>query len=431
MNVHLLLSNVRCVKLMMVMLLIMGNYFGFFLTIFYVCGIRLTWHRLRVSFFINASIGLVANLLPHYDWLFPIITIVASIRYFWRLTKDIWVIFHVVVISLCIMITQYAVMVLAFHYELSIVWHVMFILFLMSPFLLLYRYFIAHFMHVHVSAKAVTIFIITVIVALCFFYTIFFLLEDTSYIRATSQQLVIVVLSFTIFLMVSIGSLYVVLTRQQMVYERVIYEQFAQYIQHVEQVNSKLESLQHDYHNIFLTMQQYMIKGDLKSLTQFYQQHIATLEQEMWRQQHTIQQISHVKIPAIKGLLAMKLQQEANITIEISEEITNFYMDVIDVARIFGIFIDNALQANSEEGNIHISFLLLPNEMICTFKNNAEEMINIPEIFHKGITTKENGKGLGLANVQQILTKYPHVQLLTYMERQQFVQQLMIRREEA
>jgi len=76
----------------------------------------------------------------------------------------------------------------------------------------------------------------------------------------------------------------------------------------------------------------------------------------------------------------------------------------IDICKIIGVFIDNAIEEvkKLKTKNIEISLYLEDDKLNIKVSNNYKDKINIDKIFDAGYTTKGKGHGFGLALVKKI-----------------------------
>ena len=93
-------------------------------------------------------------------------------------------------------------------------------------------------------------------------------------------------------------------------------------------------------------------------------------------------------------------------------------MPVYDFSRMFGIFLDNAIEASalSKEKIVKILFRDSSNSnvQIIQIENSYQNKnVNTKNIFEKGVTEKENHLGMGLWEVNKILKRNNNVNLLT------------------
>ena len=97
---------------------------------------------------------------------------------------------------------------------------------------------------------------------------------------------------------------------------------------------------------------------------------------------------------AIKGLVTTKIlqAQEKNIpiSIEVPELIDRIEMNTVDLSRIIGIIIDNAIEASEEleDTLIRIAFINVETSVMFIMNKCKEDMPKIHELFQDSFSTK-------------------------------------------
>lgn len=117
------------------------------------------------------------------------------------------------------------------------------------------------------------------------------------------------------------------------------------------------------------------------------------------------------------------------VNIEIPDTIDTIAIDIIDLTRVIGIFLDNAIEVSAmmNDPQINIAFISRNTEIIIVFENRImEDNLVISRLFQEHYSTKGNERGLGLSNVKAILSNYPNVSLNTYIENHWFVHEVII-----
>lgn len=149
--------------------------------------------------------------------------------------------------------------------------------------------------------------------------------------------------------------------------------------------------------------------------------------------------LANLKITGIKGLILTKtLQAEKegiSVHIEIPDEIEELSMNVIDISRILGIFLDNAIEANIEnnenkEIDIAIFHSMSGSTLIIIENTISDNSIMINQIFDEGYSTKGKNRGTGLSTVKSILKNYPNVMLNTDVNNGVFTQIIEVTKSE-
>ena len=120
--------------------------------------------------------------------------------------------------------------------------------------------------------------------------------------------------------------------------------------------------------------------------------------------------------PAINALLAAKMAEaeakEIEFLIEVKSDLKDLNIEDWELCKVLSNLIDNAVKAledsENEEKEIRINITETPTHYIFSVEDNGPE---IPEslresIFKKGFTTKkEDGHGMGLSIVSEIVSK--------------------------
>lgn len=212
-------------------------------------------------------------------------------------------------------------------------------------------------------------------------------------------------------------------------------EQFADYMHSMELINHEMQKFRHDHANILFTMQGYIELDDFEGLKKYFKKHIFTAEEDTLKRNEQLANISKLHITGIKGLILTKtLQAEKEgilVDLEIADEIDDIKMNIIDFARILGIFFDNAIEANAHIDSpkeIGIAFFKSTSDSLMIIIENTmvDEPVNIEQLFTEHFSTKGENRGKGLSTVKSILNNYPNVTLNTNVENGLFTQMIVI-----
>lgn len=105
-------------------------------------------------------------------------------------------------------------------------------------------------------------------------------------------------------------------------------------------------------------------------------------------------------------------------------------MDIIDLSRIVGILIDNAIEASIDSSNPFVNLAIIKTDQNSTliiiensFKDSA---LDINKLYNKRYSTKKGHRGYGLENIIEILNSYSNVLLNTSIEKDIFIQEIEI-----
>lgn len=138
------------------------------------------------------------------------------------------------------------------------------------------------------------------------------------------------------------------------------YDKLQEYTNQIENMYSSLRSFKHDYSNIMLSMSGYLESNDIEGLKTYFDREILPLSKDISKNTAHINQLMNIKITELKSIISSKLlyaiDLNINVNIEVADEITALPMDTLDLSRVIGIFLDNAIEAALETDSPSISF---------------------------------------------------------------------------
>ncbi|MCM1499559.1 MAG: GHKL domain-containing protein [Clostridium sp.] len=221
--------------------------------------------------------------------------------------------------------------------------------------------------------------------------------------------------------------------KMEMAMRQDAYDQLQDYTNQIENMYSSLRSFKHDYHNIMLTLSGYIEAEDISGLKRYFDKEIIPLNKRLSTNTANLNQLINIKDTEIKSLISAKLlyalELNIAINIEVTEEVSNIPMDTVDLARVLGIFLDNAIEASLETKKPAIQFAIinLESEYIFIVCNSFLDS-GIPYAAFKkpAISTKGSNRGIGLYNAHEILSKYTYILWDTEVADSQFIQRLRI-----
>ena len=133
----------------------------------------------------------------------------------------------------------------------------------------------------------------------------------------------------------------------------------------------------------------------------------------------------------MKSVVSAKLIEAQNrgidVSVEIAEPIGTPQIDLVDFITILSVFLDNAIEAavNAEAPRMCFTYFQEnENKILVIYNTTADYKIHTKNIFQYGVSSKGEGRGIGLSNVKQILSKYPRVTLETKSINHEFTHEL-------
>lgn len=210
-------------------------------------------------------------------------------------------------------------------------------------------------------------------------------------------------------------------------------ETYYEYTLQIESINNEMRKFRHDYVNILTTMSEYIRENDMDGLKTYFNDNIVPMKDNLQMNSIKINGTDNLKVRAIKGLVTTKIlqAQEKNIpiSIEVPELIDHIEMNTVDLSRIIGIIIDNAIEASEEleDALIRIAFINVETSvMFIVMNKRKEDMPKIHELFQDSFSTKGDNRGLGLTTLKDITDTTENVLLDTTIENGYFVQKVEI-----
>lgn len=213
------------------------------------------------------------------------------------------------------------------------------------------------------------------------------------------------------------------------------YLQLKDYTNMIENMYSDLRSFRHDYLNILSTLETYIEKQDINGLKNFYYNELLPESNIIISKDISLSLLSHIKISPLKALLSSKLStahsQGINVSIELIDDIEHINMSTIDLCRITGILLDNAIEASILCDNkfIHFAMIKTDTDIILNISNSClSSTPPIHKLYEKNFSTKGESRGIGLNNIKDIINKrYDNVLFNTAIDDCIFKQELIIK----
>lgn len=215
--------------------------------------------------------------------------------------------------------------------------------------------------------------------------------------------------------------------------KQINFEVLQNYTTKIEGMYSDMRAFKHDYANIISSMIGYIDEEDMAGLKKHFYENILPLNKKIGKNDSEIGRLSQIKVPEVKGLLSLKLirAQEMGIEvfIDIKEPIEQISMNIIDLTRVLGILLDNAIEASEEcvLPKIEIGFIKDNQSLIIVICNRYKgDIPSVDKLYKKGYSTKGANRGIGLTSLREIINKYESIYLDTLIENGEFTQTIII-----
>lgn len=212
-------------------------------------------------------------------------------------------------------------------------------------------------------------------------------------------------------------------------------EQQKKYILALEKNNNEIRKFKHDFNNIILGLDGYINNDDFnkEKLKKYFNSTIMTFNNNIELNDIVIAKLNSIKVSSLKSLITNKvlIAQNNNIDIDINiqGEITDFYTDEMQLSRILGVLLDNAIEASlelTENKKIEMNIIQINKTTDIQISNTFNNTGTPLEDFNKeGFSTKGTNRGLGLSSAHEIANKL-NMLLNTEIDGNTFIQILTI-----
>ena len=206
-----------------------------------------------------------------------------------------------------------------------------------------------------------------------------------------------------------------------------------EYTKHVEEMYEELRAFRHDYVNILASLSGYIENDDMPGLRKYFEENIMPTNERMNQGKYRLQKLSKLKDSAIKGLISNKIiyamNQGIDVFVDLIDEIKDISVNTIDLCRVLGIYMDNAIEAAKECVDKEIKFNVVKEENSVTFvlmNSFVNHGLSLTDMEKQNVSSKGEGRGLGLNNVNEILSRYDNVNKVTEIKDNYFIQTLVI-----
>ncbi len=279
-----------------------------------------------------------------------------------------------------------------------------------------------------ISTRTKTLFLINFAIAIIIIGIQFYLL----YFYSTSIPAIILVFSILMLISYLCISLYSLYKTAKLQATKKDLEEAQLYNKTLTILHDNIRAFKHDFNNIVQAIGGYISTEDLPGLKKFYSELLADCQNS---NNLNVLNPEVINDPAIYSLITSKyhkaLSLGINVKLEIFLDLTTLNMKIYEFTRIFGILLDNAIEATSECENKEIIICIKKedskNRQLAIVKNTYKNKdIDTEKIYEKGYSTKPNNTGLGLWKVRQILKTNTNLNLYTSKTNDYFSQQLEI-----
>ena len=186
------------------------------------------------------------------------------------------------------------------------------------------------------------------------------------------------------------------------------------YLKNSAELIEKYNSTVHKYKNNLIAIKGYL-KTDEKKANSYIDDLLETYE---FKKYGWFNKINNIKFDVLRYLIYYKLSKaennNLNIVVDVSKDLTKYENDILSIKEsnilldIVGELFDNAIYASKESKDKEINIIINEEDNNIKFilSNTYKGKIDLSLINKNGYTTKGNGHGVGLYDIDKIIKKY-------------------------
>lgn len=205
------------------------------------------------------------------------------------------------------------------------------------------------------------------------------------------------------------------------------------YYQGLTESLTAMGEMRHDIKNIFFTMGNFVNRSDDQEMKTFFWDKIYRYSLDTIRQSELLSTLYQIPNESLQAFLYLKCSQIQTQKIPIQLEVQLMHekyqvgMDVIDMTRILGILLDNAMEEAQQAQDGYVEIKITATEAGCSYiiRNPVTEQTRTNGV-HLGVTTKGHGHGQGLLIVRKLLEQYDYVALSSLLLDGEYTQSLSV-----
>ena len=233
--------------------------------------------------------------------------------------------------------------------------------------------------------------------------------------RVTAVIQVPLILAFFIMMLMMVWQMFFFISsytkKQETDYQAKQNIQLNEYMKSVEKQYLELRKFKHDYKNVMLSLRDSLASGSSLEQTEYIKELIAQKAVDTSLDSGKIVRIQHIGNETLRGLIVQKFfdaqAKGIELGIELDQDEFSIKHNLVDVVRIVGNLLDNAIDAtqSTHDKEIVCAFNSLNGTKEISVRNPTHGKIDANKMFELGVSTKGGQRGFGLSNVQQLVDK--------------------------
>lgn len=260
-----------------------------------------------------------------------------------------------------------------------------------------------------------------------------FVIDDYSILNTIY---VLALMAYFVFLLTAMFTLTDKFQKEaELTHQKEMTDNLQTYTTNVEEMVAGMKKFKHDHKNLLLGFSEHLKNHDIANAQKYYEDYMECFIESTADVNSALNDLVRLNIPELKSLLMFKflraMQQGVDVYVEIVKPIENVAPDnVLDLCRISGVLVDNAIEASLDAEKPTVRFLAYIDGTMVTlvFSNTcaADSVPQLDKLFDDGFSTKGDGRGHGLHTIIEIINDNEIFSIGTGTKNEFFEQELNI-----
>ncbi|WP_369900780.1 GHKL domain-containing protein [Bacillus manliponensis] len=214
------------------------------------------------------------------------------------------------------------------------------------------------------------------------------------------------------------------------------YDNLKKYTSEIEIQYQDMRKFRHDYQNILISIEMFILEKDLQGLKNYYEEVLRPTSKYLDENNFKLENLSKIKVKELKSIFASKLMRAQELGInakfEANAEIVKIPIDSFALITSVGILLDNAIEElqDIKDGELLTGVITDGESISIIIQNTCRD--DVPKLYllkQAGFSTKGENRGLGLNNLYELLSPLENVITETTIRDNLFVQKIHIQLE--
>ncbi|WP_231853377.1 GHKL domain-containing protein [Streptococcus sp. DD10] len=176
---------------------------------------------------------------------------------------------------------------------------------------------------------------------------------------------------------------------------------------------NEIRGFRHDFGSIIASMEPALARNDIDEIREIYQDIFLKTNEKLIKSDYTAFNLQNIEDIPLRNVLAKTMisaqNQEIPVTLQTTGYVRKLDIPMLEAVRMLSILTTNALEATREAETPQIDIALITDDNTVTFiiKNTREKLVlEQNRLSQRGYSTKEEGRGTGLATLEDMVFEY-------------------------